>query len=254
MEVPYFTRSLTKKIVNQGLLRWAIHEYLDKYFWKLNKNRPGYHSCEVTISSSGTRILIRAVNPQMIIGRRKRGLLRLKQILKETFNLPEPITIEVEQIKQPWVVGKYVAERLAQGIPRVRNLRRFVNAIISQIVEEVKPLGIEVRIKGKLRKRRAAKMRFAAGVILHSGEPAEKYVSHGKARAELRAGTVGVQVKIVYVPPGSKMPDEIRIRKPNEMGPDGKPVAQKLKEWLDEIDEKIRETLRTLAVSSSEES
>jgi small subunit ribosomal protein S3 len=70
-------------------------------------------------------------------------------------------------------------------------------------------LGCEVILAGKITGPRSRTEKFLAGYIKHCGKPAEELVMKGYAVAKRKLGIIGV--KVFIVPPGVKLPDDIRL-------------------------------------------
>ena len=134
-----------------------------------------------------------------------------------------------------------MAEELARMIERGLPVRRAAYGIINRILKDGKALGVEVRIRGKLMKKRSKKYRFQAGLLIHSGQPGEEFVRVGKAIAQTKKGTIGVQVKII--PPDVNLPDRLRVKKVSEVIGELEELKVLAEQYLDEVmgEYKIRE-------------
>ena len=89
--------------------------------------------------------------------------------------------------------------------------QRF-KGIVHKVLSEVMGAGargIEIVISGKIPSARAKRWRFSAGYLKKCGDIAMNYVKKAIMSANLKTGTVGVQVKIM--PPNIKLPDDITI-------------------------------------------
>ena len=72
-------------------------------------------------------------------------------------------------------------------------------------------LGIEILISGKIPSTRAKRWRFYQGYLKKCGEISVSGVQTSYAKAQLKTGIIGVQVRIM--PPDLKLPDDIEILK-----------------------------------------
>jgi len=70
-------------------------------------------------------------------------------------------------------------------------------------------LGVEILISGKIPSTRAKSWRFYQGYLKKSGDVAFIGVRKAYAAAQLKSGTIGVQVSIM--PPTTKLPDHIQF-------------------------------------------
>ncbi|MHA1664823.1 MAG: 30S ribosomal protein S3 [Candidatus Njordarchaeales archaeon] len=195
--------SVQSRIIKQMLLKLRIDEYLRKRLPPI----AGYVGIEYTPTSIGQRIIVYARNPKMIVGRKGRRSRDLTREIKEKFNLANP-QIEVKRINKPELNAQLMAEEIARGLERGIPVRRMAYSVMNRIMAE-NAEGVEIRIGGKLTKRRSRRYRFAVGTLIHSGEPAEKYIDVGKAAALTKTGIIGVKVSIVKS--DIKLPDRFNI-------------------------------------------
>jgi small subunit ribosomal protein S3 len=74
--------------------------------------------------------------------------------------------------------------------------------------------GCQVIIAGKLTGARHRTEKFTEGHVKYCGEVAREVMNHGYAIAKLKAGVLGVKVRIMK--PDAVLPDEIKLRIPQE--------------------------------------
>jgi small subunit ribosomal protein S3e len=81
--------------------------------------------------------------------------------------------------------------------------------------------GCEVIVSGKIRGQRAKAMKFADGMMIHSGNPVREYVEQAVRHVEMRQGMLGIKVKILkphdpegFNGPKNQYPDVIEIIEP----------------------------------------
>jgi small subunit ribosomal protein S3 len=126
--------------------------------------------------------------------------------LSARFGIENP-QIEVVEVEKPDLDAKLVAERVGKQIelkPRVKPIMR----ISLREVMNAGALGAEIRVAGKVAGKgaKAKALSVRAGYLKKSGE-AMKLVSVGHYTAYLKAGAIGVTVKIV--PPGTVFADRV---------------------------------------------
>ena len=56
--------------------------------------------------------------------------------------------------------------------------------------------GCEVVVSGKIRGQRAKAMKFADGLMIHSGDPTNHYIQTATRHVLLRQGVLGLKVRI----------------------------------------------------------
>jgi small subunit ribosomal protein S3 len=154
----------------------------------------------------GTRVIIHAARPGIVIGRRGKNVQDLTSILEEQFKIENP-QIEVSEIEVPELNARVMAERLASRLERGTHYRRAAYSIIRRIAA-VGAKGVEITVSGKLTSHRARYKKF------REGEPAFLFVDKAVAHAVLKKGIIGVQVYIMQ--PTYMLPNEIEITKTPE--------------------------------------
>jgi len=232
--------STKSRVLRQLMLKFLLNEWLKK---KLSKEAPiaGFISADIQASSLGYRIIITCRNPRILIGRKGFRRRRLEMDIKKEFGI-DISKLEITDLKTPVELNaQLVAESIARAIERGANPRRVAYFYIRQAMEKG-AVGVEIRIRGRLRRKRSQKLRFADGKILYTGEISEKYVSQGYTRFQLRTGTVGVRVRIVLPEALSHLVDNVRIKVPEEAEADIRTIESEIEEEfrniLDAIGEK----------------
>ncbi len=193
--------------INRGLLLVRINDFL-----RQELARAGYSGVELHKTPLGTRVIIYAARPGMVIGRRGVTVRQLTEDLEVLFNLEAP-QIEVSEIEVPEHNGAVMAERLAQRLERGDHFRRASYGVLRRIMH-TGVTGCEITIKGKLTSRRSRYQKFRSGFVAKTGEPVRTNVSHGIATAVMKQGVIGIQVRIMK--PGAVSPDKpiIQHREP----------------------------------------
>jgi len=196
---------IVRKIVDQQLKEFEIQEYVCD-----SLKRVGLSGVKLQMTPMGEKIIISASRPGMIVGRKGQSIRRLTSTLKRKFNLENP-QIEINEIQDVNVDANIIAERIANSLEKFGPMR--FKAIGHKAMEDVMnagALGIEILISGKIPSSRAKKWRFYQGYLKKSGTVATEGVKTAYRAAQLKSGTVGIQVRIM--PPDTVLPDDISIK------------------------------------------
>lgn len=196
---------------------------------------------EIFKTPLGTRVIINAERPGMIIGRRGRSVKELTSDLEQRFNLENP-QIEVNQIDVPELDAKVMVQRIASGLARGIHFRRAGYSVL-RLVMKAGARGVEITIKGKITSQRARTEKFREGFVAKCGEPALLYVDQATTHVPRKSGVLGVTVKIML--PQGVLPDEV------EFIPGTKPDEKEIVE--SPIDELIEEEPENKEPDSDEE-
>ncbi len=207
--------NVKKYFVQQGMLRTKIDEFLAKQF-----SRAGYAGVEVQRTPIGTRVVIYADRPAMIIGRRGATIKRLAQILEQYFGLENP-QITVTNVENPELSARIMAYRLAMALERGYHFRRASFIALRRIMA-AGAVGAEIVVSGKLTGERARYEKYKAGRVYKTGDHVNYIVERAVAHALLKPGIYGVEV-IIAKP--LRPIDHVRIKLPEEVS-EGEPQAQ----------------------------
>ena len=182
--------NVKKLFVQKGIVKAKIDEYLAKEFY-----RAGYAGVDILKTPLGTRVVIYAERPAIIIGRRGSMIRQLAQIFEKRFGLENP-QITVTTVENPYLSARIVAFRLAVALERGFHFRRAAFIALRRIME-AGALGAEIVISGKLTSERARYEKYRAGRIYKTGEQATVMVERAVAYALLKLGVYGIEVRIV---------------------------------------------------------
>jgi len=202
------------QFIENGLQRSQIDE-----FFQEELGRAGYGGMDVAKTPMGTQIVLKAEKPGMVIGKGGENIRKVTTALEEKFNLEDP-QIDVQEVDEPDLNARIVADRLANALERGWYFRKAGHTTIDRIME-AGALGAEIVLSGKVTGARSRVEKFNRGYIKHNGEPAEEVVDHGQGVAVMKLGTIGVDVKII--PPGAELPDDFQVNEdmdPEELVPD----------------------------------
>ena len=228
-----------QQFIHDGLQRSQIDE-----FFADELGRAGYGGMEVAKTPMGTQIVLKAEKPGMVIGKGGKNIRKITTQLEERFDLEDP-QIDVQEVDEPDLNARIVADRLANALERGWYFRKAGHTTIDRIMD-AGALGAEIVLSGKVTGARSRVEKFNRGYIKHNGEPAEDIVDHGQGVAVLKLGTIGVDVKII--PPGANLPDDFEIQEGadvEEVAPEAVEANEEgLEELLDEPTDEELEELR----------
>ncbi len=190
------------KFIEDGLQRSQIDE-----FFAEELGRAGYGGMKLAKTPMGTQIVLKAEKPGMVIGKGGQNIREVTSELERRFNLDDP-QIDVQEVDEPDLNARIVADRLANALERGWYFRKAGHTTIDRIMD-VGALGAEIVLSGKVTGARSRVEKFNRGYIKHNGEPAEEIVDEGQATAVMKLGTIGVTVKII--PPDAQLPDDFRV-------------------------------------------
>lgn len=191
-----------RRAVSQGIKYMMLHEFLERKLVRAN-----YVHAQFFKTPIGTKVIIYAGMPGIIIGRRGANIKALAEILEKEFGLENP-QIDVIEVPQQDLNAKIMAYRIARAIARGVKFRRAAMAALNRIMA-AGARGAEIVISGKLTSQRHRTERFSRGYLPKSGEPGEELVDEATVHVLLKLGMYGVKVRIMKP---AKMPDLIEIK------------------------------------------
>jgi len=197
--------SVIKHFIDEAIRREEIDAFLAKEL-----ERAGYASAEIARTPLGTRIIIYAMKPGLVIGRRGTNIRELARVVEEKFKLSNP-QIAVSEVEVPELNARVMASRVAEALQRGLHFRRIGFWALNQIMR-AGALGAEIVISGKLRTQRHRSEKYRAGYIPRSGEPAIRNTRVAITHVKLKQGLLGITVKII--PPDATFPDWSEFKAP----------------------------------------
>jgi small subunit ribosomal protein S3 len=204
-----------KYFVKENLRKAEIDEYLAQEL-----KRAGYSRVETTKTPLGTRIVIYAAKPGLVIGRRGQSIRDLTKVLEERFGVENP-QISVATLDSPELDAKVVASQIAMALQRGIHFRRAAYWAL-QRTTEAGALGVEIAIRGKLTTDRARYEKYRSGYLPMVGETILKQLRCAVVDTQLKQGLFGISVKLM--PPNVSFPDKPVVKSASEL-PTMKPVA-----------------------------
>ncbi|KYK23316.1 30S ribosomal protein S3 [Thermoplasmatales archaeon SG8-52-4] len=192
-----------RKFIRENTNRILIKEFLIKKI-----EGAGFGGMNIQRTPMGTRINILVERPGMVIGKSGSKIKELTEAIKENFNVDNP-QIEIEEAgSRASLNAKIMAEKLAEALERGWHFRRAGHSTVRRIMD-AGAKGCQVIIAGKLTGARHRTEKFTEGHIKYCGETAREVMDVGYATAKLKAGVLGIKVRIMV--PDAKLPDEISL-------------------------------------------
>jgi small subunit ribosomal protein S3 len=225
--------SVQKYFVRDNMKKAEIDAYLAGELKKA-----GYSKVEMTKTPLGTRVVIYAAKPGMVIGRRGQSIRDLTQVFEQTFGMENP-QVSVAAIETPDLDPMVVASQVATALQRGIHFRRAAYWALQRVMG-AGALGAEVTIRGKLTTERARYERYKDGYLPSVGEPVLKQVKRAVVEVQLKQGLFGVAVRIL--PPGAIFPDRAEIKTPGEPSPEQPEETKTEAKEENEEKEKVADT------------
>jgi small subunit ribosomal protein S3 len=211
-----------RKFIRENTNRILIKEFLIKKI-----EGAGFGGMNIQRTPMGTRINILVERPGMVIGKSGSKIKELTEAIKDNFNVDNPqIEIEEAGSKAP-LNAKIMAEKLAEALERGWHFRRAGHSTVRRIMD-AGAKGCQIIIAGKLTGARHRTEKFTQGHVKYCGETAKEVMDIGYAVAKLKAGVLGVKVRIMK--PDAKLPDEIKLHIPEAEKPKKEVKVEEKKE------------------------
>ena len=211
-----------RKFIRENTNRILIKEFLIKKI-----EGAGFGGMNIQRTPMGTRINILVERPGMVIGKGGSKIKELTEAIKDNFNVDNP-QIEIEEAgSRASLNAQIMAEKLAEALERGWHFRRAGHSTVRRIMQ-AGAKGCQIIIAGKLTGARHRTEKFTEGHVKYCGEIAKEVMDIGYAVAKLKAGVLGVKVRIMA--PDAKLPDEIKIHIPESEKPKEKAKVEEKKE------------------------
>ena len=192
-----------KYFVKENARRAEIDEFLSQEL-----KRAGYSKVEMNKTPLGTRVVVYAAKPGLVIGRRGQSIRDLTAVLEQQFGVQNP-QISVATLEAPELDPKVVASQIAMALQRGIHFRRAAYWALQRTIE-AGALGVEIAIRGKLTTDRARYEKYKAGYLPSVGEAIDRIVRFAVVDTQLKQGLFGIRVRIM--PPNVSLPDRPVIR------------------------------------------
>ncbi len=192
--------AIEKLFVKEGIKESEVEEFLKKRF-----ERAGYSHTEIQRTPLGTRIIVHVNKPGLVIGRSGRRINEITEDVKNKFNLENPL-LDVREVENPLLDANIVSRRIAGSIEKGTHYKKVANYYLERVME-AGAVGVHLEIAGKIGGvERSRQQKFKKGFVAHSGEYAERLVDKGYTQAIIKAGIIGIKVRIM-----KSMPKEVVI-------------------------------------------
>tara|TARA_Y100000310_G_C20693657_1_gene824023 strand:+ start:4210 stop:5019 length:810 start_codon:yes stop_codon:yes gene_type:complete len=223
---------IERKFVAQRTKEFLVQEYIGE-----NLKRVGHSHTKMIKTPLGVKVIIYASRPGLIVGKKGQNIKKLTNDIKKKFNLENP-QIEINEIENIGLDAQIIAETIANSLERYGAARfKGIGHKTMTNVLESGALGVEILLSGKIPSSRAKRWRFYQGYLKKSGDISQEGIKKAVTIAQLKSGTIGIQVKIM--PPDIQLPDEVKlIREEDEIKESNKAEKEKDTELKDEAKEK----------------
>ncbi|MDG6929094.1 MAG: 30S ribosomal protein S3 [Nitrososphaerota archaeon] len=193
---------------------------LDEYLEEALK-AAGYGGAELEKLPLGYRLNLFVVRPGLAIGRKGTGIRALTENLSQKFGL-DNLTVNVEEITEPDMNPRVVAQRIASMAERGMAFRRAASITMNNVMR-AGAMGCIIAVRGKLRSERSHFERYVNGVVPISGHQKDIVVRSAVSSVLLKMGLYGISVKISYK---DAMPPEFELKKQEQPPPEGEKVQE----------------------------
>lgn len=181
--------NIKRHFLQKSMTKVMVDEYLAKQFYTAE-----YAGVDIIRTPIGTRIIIYAGRPAMIIGKGGKTIKQLAQLFEKLFNLENP-QITVTNVDNPELNARVMAFRLAAALEKGYHFRRAAFITIRRIMN-AGALGAEVIVSGKITSERAKYEKLKEGTVYKSGNSLETMIDRAIAIAMLKPGIYGVEIII----------------------------------------------------------
>ncbi|MCK5698649.1 MAG: 30S ribosomal protein S3 [Candidatus Aenigmarchaeota archaeon] len=192
---------IERKFIEKGTQKSEMEKYLNKTL-----ERADYSHSDIKRTPLNTRIVIYAGRPGVVIGHAGTKINEMTNDLKRRFNIDNP-QIEVKSVEHPSLDAKVVAKQIASSLERGTKHRQIVNIMLKKIIE-AGAIGAEITVSGKITGSRSRTEKFMLGYLKKCGNTADVHTQTEIEKATLKAGTIGIKVKLM-----STMPSVLSIEK-----------------------------------------
>ena len=171
--------AIEKIFVKEGIKESEVEEFLKDKF-----RRAGYSRTIIERTPLGTRIIIFAHRPGLVIGKSGRRINDLTEEIKKKFGFENPL-VDVKEVDNPFLDAQIVADRIAKALEKGINFKKVANFYLDKVME-AGATGIQIRVAGKLSgSERSRFQKFKKGFVAFSGDYANKLVDKGAAQGSV---------------------------------------------------------------------
>ncbi len=245
-------------MIERKLLHTKLRDYQVNEMLASSLSRVGFSTSKLKKTPLGEKITIVASRPGLVVGRKGSNIKSLTKTLKNRFKLENP-QIEIEEVPNQSLDAQIVAEKIQSALERF-GTKKF-KGIGHKAMDDVMnagALGVEILVSGKIPSQRAKRWRFYKGYLKKSGDVAVSQVARAYASANLKSGSVGIQVRIML--PNTWLPDRVDVLNVEdvsgmvESGSETESVEEKKEEIVEEsVEEGEPEEVSESSDESSDE-
>ena len=175
--------------------KWLHEDLTLQKFIKERLYRAGISRTEIKRKESGSgtcTVRIHTARPGIVIGKKGADIERLKNIVSAKMGVP--VHISIEEVKQPELDARLVAENIAQQLEKRVMYRRAVKRVLGNATR-LGALGIKIMVSGRLGGAEMARSESAiqGRVPLHT---LRANVDYGFAEAATTYGKIGIKTWI----------------------------------------------------------
>ncbi|MFH1750542.1 MAG: 30S ribosomal protein S3 [Candidatus Micrarchaeota archaeon] len=186
----------------------ALNDLMIKAYLEGELKNAGISTIMIQKTPLATRIAMRVKRPSMVIGKKGATVKAITEKLEKDYGIDNP-QLDIIEVENPSLDAKLVAEKIARQIEIEGNAKQIMRINLRDVVESG-ALGVEIIVAGKVigKGAKAKALRMRKGFLKKAGE-LKKLIDIGRATAYLKAGAIGISVKIVR--PGTIFPDAMNI-------------------------------------------
>jgi small subunit ribosomal protein S3 len=193
-----------RKFIAENTKRSLIKKFLLKEI-----EGAGFGGMNIQRTPIGTRVNILVERPGMVIGKGGVKIKKLTEDINTNFDVENP-QIEIQEAGSMAALNAQImAEKLAEALERGWHFRRAGHSTVRRIMN-AGAKGCQIVIAGKLTGARHRTEKFTQGHVKYCGETAKEVMDEGFASAKLKAGVLGVKIRIMR--PDAILPGEVRFK------------------------------------------
>jgi small subunit ribosomal protein S3e len=181
-----------RKIVRDGVHYAELYEFL-----KRELAEDGFSGVEHRVTPNRVEIVIKATKTREVLGDKYRRMRELMSLIAQRFRYkPNGVALFVDRVQNRGLCAMAQAESLRFKLVNQLPVRRAAMGVI-RFVMESGGAGCEVIVSGKIRGQRGKTMKFRDGYMIKSGAGRKEFVDESTRHVYLRAGAIGIQVRIM---------------------------------------------------------
>ncbi len=217
---------IERKFIEKGIRNSEMEAFLNK-----SLERADYSHSDIKRTPLNTRIVIHAGRPGVVIGHAGSKINEMTGAIKNRFKIDNP-QIEVKSVENQELDARVVAKQIASSLERGTKHRQIVNIMLKKIME-AGAIGVEISVSGKITGSRSRAEKFMSGYLKKCGNTSDVHTQRAFEKATLKAGVIGIKVKLM-----NTMPSVLSIEKTIEEKAQEKEAEKKEKEEKEKKDDK----------------